>query len=148
MEQLLAHLVGDYLLQSDWMAMNKSKRTIPCLDHVIVYTSVFLTLTTNLYALAIIGGVHFLLDRFPIIVRRLIWLRNHIGPTMKYVPFALCSITGCYDNVRNEVENKPYTREQINGVSPRLNYVTVWLYIITDNLLHLLTNYLALKYFA
>jgi len=31
MEQLLVHLVADYYFQSDWMALNKNKRSVPCL---------------------------------------------------------------------------------------------------------------------
>ena len=77
MEQLLTHIFGDYILQSDWMAMNKNKQSLPCLVHVIIYTSVFLLLTTSWKALLIIGGTHFILDRFPVIVRRLIWVKNN-----------------------------------------------------------------------
>lgn len=146
MPQLLCHIAGDFLFQSDYMAMNKSKRTLPCLVHVLTYTAVFLFLTTSWKALLVIGGVHFLLDRFPNIIRRMIWLKNHQGPGFKYVPFSTASVTGYYDNVLNEVTGQPYGNANVNGFSPRLNYVTVWLYIITDNFLHLLTNYLALTY--
>lgn len=142
MEQLLTHIFGDYILQSDWMAMNKNKQSLPCLVHVIIYTSVFLLLTTSWKALLIIGGTHFILDRFPVIVRRLIWVKNHIGPGFKFVPFNLCNVTGYYDGFGNN------SNVQINGYSQRLNYVTIWLYIITDNFLHLSINYLALKYFG
>lgn len=148
MQQLLCHIFGDYILQSDWMALNKSKRTLPCLVHVLTYTLTFLFLTTSWKALLVIGGVHFILDRFPIIIKRLIWLKNHIGPTGCFVPFSKCQGTGYYDNIVNEVTDKPYTKEVIDGFAPRLNYITIWLYIITDNFLHLLTNYLALKYLA
>src|SRR5690348_16822885 len=103
MEQLLCHIFGDYILQSDYLALNKSKRSWPCLVHVLLYTSVFLLLTTSWKALLIIGGVHFILDRFPVIIRRLIWFKNHIAPGLKFVPYNKCKITGYYDNVENEV---------------------------------------------
>jgi hypothetical protein len=35
------HFVADFLLQSDWMALNKSKRFSALLAHVWVYTLVF-----------------------------------------------------------------------------------------------------------
>ncbi len=35
---LLGHLAGDYLLQNDWMALNKKKRWLPCLIHCSLYT--------------------------------------------------------------------------------------------------------------
>lgn len=146
MEQLLCHIFADYLTQSDWIALNKSKRTVPCLVHVLLYTAAFLIITTSWKTLLIIGAVHFILDRFPVIIRRLIWVKNHINPKFQYVPFDKCNVTGYYDNVQNEAANKPFVTESINGFTPRLNSVTIWLYIITDNFLHLLTNYLAIKY--
>lgn len=156
MEQLLCHIFADFVTQSDWQAMNKSKRTFPCLVHVLLYTSVFLFLTTSWKALLVIGGVHFILDRWPIIIRKLIWFKNHMGPYFVYVPFSKCDITGYYDNIKNEVTHQPYETSHFTQVSrkddvrydARLNYVTIWLYIVTDNFLHLLTNYLALKYLA
>ena len=35
---LLGHLAGDYLLQNDWMALNKKKQWLPCLVHCVLYT--------------------------------------------------------------------------------------------------------------
>jgi hypothetical protein len=39
MSLLVSHLVGDFLLQNDWMAMNKKKRAVPLTIHCLVYTS-------------------------------------------------------------------------------------------------------------
>jgi len=64
MEQLLCHLLGDYLLQTSWMALNKSKRWWPAIVHVSIYTSVFLLLTTSIPALLVIGGTHLLIDHY------------------------------------------------------------------------------------
>lgn len=36
---IIGHLVGDYLLQTDWMAMNKKQRSFPCAVHCLVWTS-------------------------------------------------------------------------------------------------------------
>jgi hypothetical protein len=35
----LGHLVGDYLLQNDWMALNKKSRVFPCLVHAALWTA-------------------------------------------------------------------------------------------------------------
>ena len=151
MLQLIIHGIGDYILQSDYMAMNKSKKTIPCLIHVLIYTSLFLFLTFSWKALLVIGGTHFIIDRFPIIVRRLIWMKNHINPWLSYPPFEYCDLTGYHDD-------NPYNTKKVSDNEkdimyklpywgpPRLFVVTIWLYIITDNLLHLTINYFALKY--
>jgi len=142
MEQLLIHTFGDYVFQSDWMALNKGKRSIPCLVHVLLYTACFLLLTTSWKALLVIGGTHFIIDRFPVIVRKLIWYKNHINPTMSYPWYEYCDSTGYFDD-------SPYNtcqEGQVGFGGKRHFYITIWLYIITDNLLHLSINYMALKY--
>lgn len=35
---IVGHLVGDYLLQNDWMALNKKRDIGPCLVHCILWT--------------------------------------------------------------------------------------------------------------
>ena len=171
MPQLLCHLFGDYFLQSDWMAMNKSKRSLPCLVHVCLYTLPFLLLTHSWKALLIIAGTHFVIDRFGV-VRYFIWLKNHIGPK-GFPPWKLCSRTGYFDertedeftvhfgavfsqsgNVvipPKEFDEKMnllqvYTEaKKVHGACPL--FITVWLTIIADNSLHLFFNFLALSYF-
>jgi len=146
MLQLIIHGFGDYIIgQSDWMAMNKSKKTMPCLVHVLIYTSLFLFLTFSWKALLVIGGTHFIIDRFPIIVRRLIWLKNHINPKFQYPSFGNCDTTGYFDDSPiNSKKGEVYFDNVLQ--QRRLFCITIWLYIITDNLLHLTINYFALKY--
>lgn len=160
MEQLLAHIFGDYILQSDWMAMNKSKRTIPCLVHVLLYTSVFILLGASWQALLVIGSVHFVFDRWHYPLKMAIWLKNHLNPKFRYPPFSYCDMTGYYDDSPYTTEAKKRFKETEGRIfktlageklpewwgDKRLFFITMWLYIITDNFLHLLTNYLALKY--
>ena len=65
MLQLIAHLIGDYCLQNQWMADNKTKAWFPAVVHVTIYTLVcFVLLTHSWAALAVIGGTHLLIDRF------------------------------------------------------------------------------------
>lgn len=64
MNWLVAHLVGDYLLQNDWMAQNKKARSWPCFVHVAIYTLIVAIFTG--WPLAILGVVfvtHFIQDR-------------------------------------------------------------------------------------
>lgn len=132
--------------------MNKSKPgkagVIPCLVHVLIYTACFLILTTSWKALLVIGATHFLIDHWHTPLKRLIWLKNHIGPTMKYPPYEYCNSTGYYDdspyNTQKPIEGFR-TEERMWG-KPRHFFITIWLYIATDNLLHLTINYLALTY--
>ena len=107
MEQLLVHLLGDFVLQSDYCATNKNKKSLPCLLHVLIYTSCFLLLTQSWKALLVIGITHYIIDRYPIIVKKLIWYKNHINPWGKYVPFEYCNVTGTFDDAQNCIDRKP-----------------------------------------
>lgn len=64
MNEFLAHLIGDYILQSHWMAVNKTKRWFPAIVHGLCYTLPFLFLTNNFIAISIICGTHIIIDRF------------------------------------------------------------------------------------
>ena len=145
MEQLLCHIFGDYFLQSDYLALNKSKRSFPCLVHVLIYTACFLVLTTSWKALLVIGATHFLLDRFHTPLKRFIWLRGHLNPKLQYPSYGCCDTTGYFDD-------SPYNTKQgvveFDGVpqTRRLFSISIWLYIIHDNWIHLFINYMALKY--
>jgi hypothetical protein len=44
MPQLLAHLFGDYIFQSDYMAQNKTKRSWPAFVHALLYSLCFVWL--------------------------------------------------------------------------------------------------------
>lgn len=144
---LLCHFVGDFILQSDWMAMNKSRKSIPCLVHVLIYTACFLVLTVSWKALLFIGLTHFMLDRFHTPLKRLLWLKNHIGPTMEYPPYGYCNSTGYYDD-------SPYNslipdKEDLEKWGkPRHFFITIWIYITIDNTLHLICNLIALSLLA
>lgn len=138
---LLCHFVGDYYLQSDWMALNKNKKTLPCLVHVLLYTLCFLPFV-SWPALAVIGITHFLIDRFGFI-KRFIWLKNHLNPTLEYPPYDQCKLTGYYDKTISEAD-----AETLAKFGPgRPFHLTLMLYIVSDNTLHLICNELARVYF-
>jgi hypothetical protein len=67
-KQLIAHLVGDYMAQSEWMAKMKPERSYrgwaAAATHAVIYTACFLPLTRSRRALLIIGGTHLLLDHY------------------------------------------------------------------------------------
>lgn len=64
MIQLLAHLWGDYIIQSHWMAANKTKISWICGLHAVTYGLPFLFLTLSWKALLMIVITHFFIDRF------------------------------------------------------------------------------------
>jgi len=65
---LIGHLVGDYLLQNDWMALNKKKSSIPCAVHCLLWaTSVCLFASWGWIPWLVLLVVHFVQDRTQII---------------------------------------------------------------------------------
>ncbi len=115
--------MGDYVLQSDWMAREKTRRSIPALVHCLTYLLPFLFITQNPATLAVIGGVHFVVDRWHL-ARYLAWIKNRPWPGS--ASWSECRETGFH----------PDTPKWLSG----------WLVIIIDNVMHILTNGLALYY--
>lgn len=138
MTQLLCHLWGDYILQSDWMALNKTKAWLPALAHVSMYCIPFVFLRPSLSAWAVIFGTHLLIDRFRL-ARYVVWAKNWIAPSeMRWVREI--------SEWHRIPANWPL-KECPTGYPPdRPDWMTVWLLIIADNILHLTINFAALKY--
>jgi hypothetical protein len=59
----LFHLIGDYLLQNDWMANQKTKAFLPAAIHASLYSLLFLFITEPSWWMLLIGS-HFLIDRY------------------------------------------------------------------------------------
>jgi len=60
---LYAHLIGDYLLQNDWMAANKKKNSWICLIHITTYMIPFLFTSFTPFQLLLIALQHYIQDR-------------------------------------------------------------------------------------
>lgn len=122
-DQIIAHFVGDYILQSDWMVQHKSRKLSAAFIHVLFYSLPFLFLTTEPLALAIIAGTHMVIDRWRL-ARYLIWIKNYPWPGRR--PWSECKETGFPPEI------------------PK--YLSSWLLIIVDNIIHILINGVALSY--
>lgn len=138
MLQLILHLVGDYVLQSHWQAVNKARNTLACLAHCATYTLPFLILTRNAWALLLIFATHFLIDRFRL-ARYVNWVKNWQSPN-GFAPWKDCQITGYFDATACSCPNV----ELLSAPT----WLRVWLCIITDNTLHLICNYVILRFVA
>jgi hypothetical protein len=64
---IYAHLIGDYLLQNDWMALNKKKNSWICLVHILTYMIPFIFTSINPLGLLLIAVQHYIQDRTYII---------------------------------------------------------------------------------
>lgn len=122
MNEGLAHLIGDYVVQSDWMATEKTKRHLPAALHGLTYAACFLPLTRDLRALAVIGGSHYVIDRYRL-AKHVTWLKNQAAP-------------------RNH--RTPRTATGYRESAP--DWLAVWLMIIADNTLHMTINHYALRW--
>jgi len=95
---IIGHLVGDYLLQNDWMALNKKKRTLPCAIHCTLWTLAVCAFANwwTLPAVAVLWVTHFAQDRTQIV---LYWMTKiNRQPEFVKPPSAPWSIT-VIDNV-------------------------------------------------
>lgn len=75
---LVGHLIGDYLLQNDWMSSNKKKHTIHCAIHCIFYTFAIYAVslgTLPVWAISVVFVNHFIQDRTNVIN----WIMDHKG---------------------------------------------------------------------
>lgn len=123
MEQLLAHLVGDYVLQTSHMAEHKIRSWLVAWWHALTYTLPFLFITSSPAALAVICATHAVIDRYRL-ARYVAMAKNMAGNPSRWRDF------------------QTYT-----GYGEELPpWLAVWLLIVTDNTLHLATNYFAIKY--
>ena len=136
MPQLLAHLIGDYVLQNHWMGQNKTKAWLPAIVHVAFYSLPFLLLADNWRQMAVISGTHLLIDRF-----RLARYWNEwwgIGnPGILWTAWDVDAFPWEY--------NWGLVRERVDeGRAP--DWLAVWLLIIVDNTMHLTINWASLTY--
>ena len=66
---IIGHLVGDYLLQTDWMAKNKKQKILPCLVHCLVWTTSVCLFSgwSNPISILFIFECHFIQDHTQIV---------------------------------------------------------------------------------
>jgi len=151
-DQLFCHAVGDYVLQSHWMANSKTKKSVAALAHVVSYTVPFLFLTQSWKALLVIAGTHFVIDRWRL-ARYVCWVKNFLQPKFSWTrKTCTCEPTencgpDCGKSITTEVRNYPWSECSGTGYPKELDaWMAVWLMIIADNLMHVLCNALAIRY--
>lgn len=67
MDLIVAHMMGDYLLQNTWMAMNKARRVEPCLLHSFLYTlAVSVVCGWWDWRALVVGASHYVIDHYRI----------------------------------------------------------------------------------
>lgn len=152
--QLVAHAVGDYLLQSDWMALNKTKNKWAAAAHVLTYSLPFLLVTQSFWALFFIATTHFVIDHWRL-ARYVVWAKNFLAPrsTVMYFLKASRSVGKSTDiqypspipERKDEVWWHPWSECRDTGYhKDRPPWLATWLLIIADNTMHVVCNGLAI----
>lgn len=113
---LLAHLFGDYVVQSSWMAVQKV-RWWPAVAHGLTYGLCYCAVTLSWQALLVIAGTHIVIDRYRL-ATWLVWAKNQLVPEPYRYRFWDRGITG-------------------HGYVEPNNLVLMW---VADNAVHLLIN--------
>lgn len=126
-DQIVIHAIGDYVIQSDWMANVKTKKHLPAIAHVATYAPPFLLLTQSWRALLFIAITHFIIDRWRL-ARYICWLKNYLAPRSAWTP--------------------PWSevKDSFGYPKDRPPWLAGWLMIITDNVMHIICNGIAIYY--
>ena len=125
--ELIAHLWGDYVLQTDHMAARKQASKRVALLHAAEYTACFLPLTRDPRALATIGLTHAAIDHWRL-ARPAVWATNQASPREHRYPY---SESGWHGYPKGKPE-----------------WLAGWLLIIQDNAAHLAINHWALRHWG
>ncbi len=75
-DQLMLHLLSDYILQTDHMAQNKSKKTWVAFFHAFVYSLPFLLIWRFASGIVCYFFSHGLIDRYRL-ARYIAMIKNH-----------------------------------------------------------------------
>lgn len=131
MHELILHLIGDYVLQTEQMAVRKLRSWTWAIVHALVYSTPFFIYlgiingnwTHGLTAWLVIFGTHAVIDRMAIAA-------------------TLCRIK----NLAWFGEDVPAKDENTGYGIDTPPYIRFWLVVIVDNTLHLIINHVALTY--
>ena len=133
-EMLLGHLMGDYLFQTEWMAMNKSKNDIigwtAAIVHCWIYSFAVCLFMWNfsLVWMTVVFWTHFPIDKFALGEKYMHFLK---GKGMK-------------DYVKKDEDNWK-SINNLNRYDVLEGGFSAVVYTITDNTMHLILMYLAYK---
>ena len=111
---LVAHMIGDYIIQNDFIAIEKTKKTVYALIHVALYAIPFYFIVGFSYPLLLIIASHFFIDRFRLATY---WIK----------------LINWNWNSKNFGFNKE-----------KPMWMSVWLMIIYDNIFHIIINSIAI----
>lgn len=123
MNELICHLLGDYVLQTEQMALRKTRSWAWAIFHAAVYSIPFLLLIHTWEAWVVIFGTHAVIDRYR--------LSNSV-----------CRFKNAFWFGPGRPEVNPETGYSKDTPA----HVDFWLVVIVDNTVHMIINHLSLLY--
>jgi hypothetical protein len=145
MKLALAHLFGDYVVQTDHMARHKvatpesPEGRLEAAQHALTYTACHLPVTRNWKALTVIGGTHYVIDRYRL-AKYVVWARNQIAPAESRYPL---HEAGPFGQKMSPTEKDGYLYKKGHLIADGPDWLNGWLLFICDNSIHLAINYWA-----
>lgn len=127
---LLGHLVGDYLLQNKWMAMNKSASTWKALVHCTIYSEAIMIFTYTFFNRHLIWGLLVFLSHFPI---------DRWGLADKWLD--LINGRSLRDYIYNGRKNIPVSPDLGDNYHALRGGFTALVYAVADNTMHMVIMY-------
>ncbi|MBV5347785.1 DUF3307 domain-containing protein [bacterium] len=138
---LLGHLMGDYVLQNNWMALNKKDNIWACYVHCLIYT---FCVCIGLYGMGIPFNTYSYLNliSFIFLSHFILDYTNLVSRWMKFYG------TRSWDSAlpRNYLGGIQ-TRSSLNAEQVVRTAFGAFIYIAVDNTLHLVMMTAFIKYF-
>jgi len=119
MMQLLFHLWGDYITQNEWMSKHKAKRGIEGLRACLIHCLLYsapFAFISSQPAWCVIFFSHFFIDRYRLAI------------------------------VLIRIKNWEWDSDNFGFGKQTPIWLSTWLFIIIDNILHVTINYLAIRF--
>lgn len=147
MQQLLLHLIGDYLLQSDHMGARKRSSTFWAGFHAVIYALPFLVLHPSWAAWSVICGSHLLIDRFGL-ARHVVWAKNIVlGLWPERILCRFFGRAGRLEKWEDDRRRLAWKNCSVTGYPADLPpWLAGTLIIVADNTLHLVINWASLTW--
>lgn len=116
---LIAHFVGDFLFQTDWMALNKSKRFDALTIHVAIYSLCFLPWGLKFFFLTLL--THWITDFYTSRLTSRLWFFD-MKP-LSVMPY--CKVCADYD-FAVRMNGKRHWFFVAIGADQLVHYLTLW----------------------
>jgi len=130
---VIAHLIADFLLQNNWMALNKTRKLgLPIIVHTVIYGLTMGAMFQNVLIIVPVACMHGIVDIFGL---GNVWLRLIGGRSFESI-----------DKVHEQYEPMSVGQREVPPRRDAVIYIsfTAVVYVVVDFLIHFLTTYPAL----